>query len=156
MKHLNLVSIKPAAAQTHRTDRDMRWVSQGLNPTYELTVGWVEPLRYPSRRDRATRRPYGPTTNSAVSIVLSRHHQTVPAMIFYRRNFIAGGSFFFTVNLAERRLRLLTQHIDELRSAFRETRRRHPFTIDAMVVLPDHLHAVWTLPEGDAEPLAGG
>jgi putative transposase len=72
-------------------------------------------------------------------------------MTDYRRNFIAGGIFFFTVNLAERQLRLLTEHIDELRTAFRETRRRHPFTIDAMVVLPDHLHAVWTLPEGDAD-----
>jgi putative transposase len=39
-------------------------------------------------------------------------------MTDYRRNFIAGGSFFFTVNLAERRLRLLTEHIDELRKAF--------------------------------------
>jgi putative transposase len=72
-------------------------------------------------------------------------------MTDYRRNFTAGGSFFFTVNLAERRLRLLTQHIDQLRSALRQTRERHPFTIDAMVVLPDHLHAVWTLPEGDAD-----
>ena len=72
-------------------------------------------------------------------------------MTNYRRNFTAGGSFFFTVNLAERRLRLLTEHIDELRSAFRETRRHHPFTIDAMVVLPDHLHAVWTMPEDDAD-----
>src|SRR5438067_5315254 len=72
-------------------------------------------------------------------------------MTDYRRNFIAGGSFFFTVNLAERRLRLLTQHIDELRTAFRETRRHHPFAIDAMVVLPDHLHAIWTLPEGDSD-----
>jgi REP element-mobilizing transposase RayT len=72
-------------------------------------------------------------------------------MTDYRRNFIAGGSFFFTVNLANRRLRLLTEHIDELRAAFRETRRRHPFTIDAIVVLPDHLHTVWTLPEGDAD-----
>jgi REP element-mobilizing transposase RayT len=72
-------------------------------------------------------------------------------MTNYRRNFTAGGSFFFTVNLEERRLRLLTEHIDELRSAFRETRRHHPFTIDAMVVLPDHLHAVWTMPEDDAD-----
>jgi putative transposase len=72
-------------------------------------------------------------------------------MTGYRRNFIAGGSFFFTVNLADRRLRLLTGHIDELRSAFRKVRERHPFTIDAMVVLHDHLHAVWTLPEGDAD-----
>jgi putative transposase len=71
-------------------------------------------------------------------------------MTGYRRNFIAGGCFFFTVNLAERQLHLLTEHIAELRAAFRKVRRQHPFTIDAMVVLPDHLHAVWTLPEGDA------
>ena len=71
-------------------------------------------------------------------------------MTGYRRNFIAGGSFFFTVNLAERRLQLLTEHVDELRNAFRKVRQRHPFTIDAMIVLPDHLHAVWTLPDGDA------
>jgi putative transposase len=72
-------------------------------------------------------------------------------MTNYRRNFLAGGSFFFTVNLAERRLRLLTDHIDELRNAFRETRQHHLFTTDAVVVLPDHLHAVWTLPEGDRD-----
>jgi putative transposase len=72
-------------------------------------------------------------------------------MTGYRRNFIAGGSFFFTVNLADRRRRLLTENIDELRDAFRKVRERHPFTIDAMVVLHDHLHAVWTLPEGDAD-----
>ena len=72
-------------------------------------------------------------------------------MTSYRRNFIAGGSFFFTANLANRRLNLLTDHIEELRAAFRQTRLRHPFTIDAMVVLPDHLHAIWTLPNGDAD-----
>jgi putative transposase len=72
-------------------------------------------------------------------------------MTDYRRNFIAGGSFFFTVNLADRRLSWLTEHIDELRTAFRETRRDHPFTIEAIVVLPDHLHAIWTMPEGDAD-----
>jgi len=72
-------------------------------------------------------------------------------MTDYRRNFITGGSFFFTVNPADRRLRLLIEHVDELRRAFRQIRRRHPFTIDAMVVLPDHLHAVWTLPDGDAD-----
>jgi putative transposase len=71
-------------------------------------------------------------------------------MTSYRRNFIAGGSFFFTVNLADRSLSLLTEHIGALRSAFRQIGLRHPFTTDAMVVLPDHLHTVWTLPEGDA------
>jgi putative transposase len=72
-------------------------------------------------------------------------------MTNYRRNFVPGGTFFFTVNMAERRLRLLTEHIDLLRAAFRATRLRHPFTIDAIVVLPDHLHAIWTLPEDDAD-----
>jgi putative transposase len=72
-------------------------------------------------------------------------------MTNYRRNRLVGGSFFFTANLADRRLRLLTDNIDKLRTAFRETRRHHPFEIAAMVVLPDHLHAIWTLPEGDAE-----
>lgn len=72
-------------------------------------------------------------------------------MTAYRRNLVPGGSFFFTVNLAERRLSLLTDHIELLRAAFRDTRLRHPFTIDALVVLPDHLHTVWTMPEGDAE-----
>jgi putative transposase len=72
-------------------------------------------------------------------------------MTNYRRNLLAGGSFFFTVNLAERHLHLLREHIEGLRNAFRETRRLHPFTIDAMVVLPDHLHTLWTLPEDDAD-----
>ena len=72
-------------------------------------------------------------------------------MTNYRRNFIPGGSYFFTVNLADRRLQLLTEHIGILRAAFRETRARHPFTIEAIVVLPDHLHAIWTLPESDQD-----
>jgi putative transposase len=70
-------------------------------------------------------------------------------MTNYRRNFVPGGTFFFTVNLAERRLRLLTEHIDKLRTAVRVARTTHPFTIEAIVVLPDHLHAIWALPEGD-------
>jgi putative transposase len=69
----------------------------------------------------------------------------------YRRNPVAGGCYFFTANLADRRLRLLTEHIESLRAAFRLTRRRHPFAIDAIVVLPDHLHAIWTLPKGDSD-----
>jgi putative transposase len=72
-------------------------------------------------------------------------------MTDYRRNFVPGGSYFFTVNLEDRRLRLLTEHIDVLRAAFRYVRGRHPFTIDSIVILPDHLHAIWTLPDGDAD-----
>ena len=72
-------------------------------------------------------------------------------MTSYRRNFVPGGSFFFTVNLADRKLALLTAHIELLREAFRKTRQRHPFTVDAIVILPDHIHAIWTMPEGDAD-----
>ena len=72
-------------------------------------------------------------------------------MTSYRRNFIPGASYFFTVNLADRRLRLLTEHIESLRNAFRDVKVAHPFTVEATVVLPDHLHALWTLPEGDAD-----
>lgn len=72
-------------------------------------------------------------------------------MTSYRRNFIPGGSYFFTVNLADRRSRLLTDNIDALRAAFRYVKLRHSFMLDAIVVLPDHLHAIWTLPEGEAD-----
>jgi putative transposase len=72
-------------------------------------------------------------------------------MAHYRRNFLPGGSYFFTVNLADRRRVLLTDHVDVLRAAFRQVRARHPFTIEAAVILPDHLHAIWTLPDGDAD-----
>ena len=72
-------------------------------------------------------------------------------MIFYRRNHICGASYFFTVNLADRRSKLLTDNIRELRAAFRGVRQRHPFALDAVVVLPDHLHAIWTLPDGDSD-----
>jgi putative transposase len=69
----------------------------------------------------------------------------------YRRAFVPGGCWFFTVNLLERRKALLVDHIDILRAAVEKTRRRYPFVIDAIVVLPDHIHAVWTLPPGDAD-----
>jgi putative transposase len=46
---------------------------------------------------------------------------------------------------------LLIEHIDVLRAAFRQTRMRHPFTVEAAVILPGHLHAIWTRPEDDAD-----
>ena len=69
----------------------------------------------------------------------------------YRRAFVPGGCWFFTVNLLERRGTLLVDHIETLRDAVARTRDHLPFEIDAFVVLPDHLHAVWTLPPGDAD-----
>jgi hypothetical protein len=76
----------------------------------------------------------------------------------YRRNRVPGGTFFFTVNLLDRRSNLLVARIDALRDAVRQVRARAPFHIDAWVVLPDHMHCLWTLPEGDAkfsQPVAG-
>ena len=69
----------------------------------------------------------------------------------YRRNFVAGGTFFFTVALLERKRDLLVKEIDPLRDAVRRVKRLYPFTIVAWVVLPDHLHCIWTLPAGDAD-----
>jgi putative transposase len=69
----------------------------------------------------------------------------------YRRLFVPGACYFFTVNLADRRSDRLIREIAALRSAVASTRARHAFVIDAWVVLPDHLHAVWTLPEGDCD-----
>jgi putative transposase len=73
-------------------------------------------------------------------------------MTDYRRAKVPGATWFFTVNLAERHgNRLLVAHVDRLRRAFREVKAAHPFRIDAIVVLPDHLHCIWTLPPGDAD-----
>ncbi len=68
----------------------------------------------------------------------------------YRRVRLPGAVYFFTVNLAQRRGNdLLVRHVDVLRAAFRETKARHPFTFEAACILPDHLHCLWRLPEGD-------
>ena len=72
-------------------------------------------------------------------------------MVRYRRNFMPGGTYFFTVTLADRRSTILVDRIAALRGAFRITCRERPFSIDAVVVLPDHLHAILTLPPGDAD-----
>ena len=72
-------------------------------------------------------------------------------MVKYRRNFLPGGTFFFTVTLADRHSRLLVDYIGRLRNAFRAARLERPFTIEAIVILPEHLHAILTLPSGDAD-----
>ncbi|MGA7489696.1 MAG: transposase [Xanthobacteraceae bacterium] len=72
-------------------------------------------------------------------------------MVRYRRNLVPGGAFFFTVTLADRRSSVLVEHIAALRAAFRATRSERPFAIDAIVVLPDHLHTIMTLPADDCD-----
>ena len=72
-------------------------------------------------------------------------------MVRYRRHRLAGGTCFFTVALADRTSDALTANIALLRAAFRRARAERPFALDAIVVLPDHLHAVMTLPPYDAD-----
>jgi putative transposase len=72
-------------------------------------------------------------------------------MTDYRRCRLPGGTYCFTVNLAHRRQALLTENIDTLRDAFRQELQAHPFTIRAIVVLPEHIHCLWELPTGDCD-----
>lgn len=69
----------------------------------------------------------------------------------YRRVYMPGGTYFFTLVLRDRESRLLTDHIALLGWALREARKNRPFETLAMAVLPDHLHAIWRLPEGDSD-----
>ncbi|NJO15945.1 MAG: transposase [Thioploca sp.] len=71
-------------------------------------------------------------------------------MRIYKCIKIEGGCYFFTVVLAHRRgNHLLIQHIDTLRESFKQIQKAHPFTLDAVVILPDHLHGIWQLPAQD-------
>lgn len=72
-------------------------------------------------------------------------------MTNYRRDHTPGSTWFFTLNLADRQSRALTDNIDLLRTGFHYCMKRYPWHIDAIVILPDHLHALWTLPPGDAD-----
>jgi putative transposase len=70
----------------------------------------------------------------------------------YRRAYHPGATWFFTVVTARRRPLLATANgIDALRQSVAAVRQHLPFTIDAWVVLPEHMHAIWTLPDDDAD-----
>ena len=69
----------------------------------------------------------------------------------YIRADAAGATFFFTVNLHDRGSRHLVDHVAELRTCVAQVKERHPFDIEAMVVLPEHLHALWRLPIDDTD-----
>ena len=72
-------------------------------------------------------------------------------MVNYRRNLVPGGTYFFTVTLEDRSSDRLVRHVRLLRAAFRQARAKRPFIVDAVAILPDHLHCIWTLPAGDAD-----
>jgi putative transposase len=70
-------------------------------------------------------------------------------MTHYRDNRVPGGTFFFTVRLLDPNSTLLTDHFSAFGAAMRQARGRKPFHVDAWVVMPNHAHAIWTLPPGD-------
>src|SRR5260370_41675152 len=69
----------------------------------------------------------------------------------YRRVKIEGGVFFFTLTLAERSSDFLVRHIDRLRRAYATAQNRYAFKTIAICILPDHLHALWSLPPNDID-----
>lgn len=72
-------------------------------------------------------------------------------MTNFQQTFVTGGTYFFSLHLLDRQSDALVTHIDLLRSSMRLCLRRWPFVIDAAVILPSHLHMIWTLPAGDAD-----
>src|SRR5215469_15350986 len=72
-------------------------------------------------------------------------------MTHYRRALIEGGVFFFTVTLADRSSRLLVREVDRFRAVYAGVGKKYPFETIAICVLPEHLHAMWSLPAGDAD-----
>ncbi|MEW6441396.1 MAG: transposase [bacterium] len=70
----------------------------------------------------------------------------------YRRHYVEGGCYFFTV-VTHGRSRLLTEggRFERLTNSFHYAIRKRPFVVEAMVVLPDHLHCIWNMPQNDAD-----
>ena len=69
----------------------------------------------------------------------------------YQRALVPGGCFFFTVAIADRTDDLLVREIARLQHSYRSIAERYPFETLAICILPDHLHAIWSLPEGDSD-----
>ena len=72
-------------------------------------------------------------------------------MTDYRRHYVPGGAYFFTVAARRRGTWLLVQRAELLKACIRAEQRLAPFAILAAVIMPDHLHMVWRLPQGDSD-----
>jgi len=72
-------------------------------------------------------------------------------MVLYRRNYVEGGTYFFTATLKDRSSELLVEQIAALRAAYAQAQRKAPFETVAIAVLPEHVHTIWTLPVGDSD-----
>ena len=69
----------------------------------------------------------------------------------YRRLYQPGGSYFFTV-VTHQRIKILSlpEHISRLKSSFAKVMEKHPYTMEAFVILPDHIHCLWRMPPSDS------
>jgi putative transposase len=101
---------------------------------------------------RWAKKPAHPTFNNFLKRLLYSFSLVIAFfMSRYRRADISGGTYFFTVVTYRRRAILCDEPVRAaLRKAVKTVQSRHPFAIDAWVLLPDHLHTIWTLPPGDA------
>jgi putative transposase len=100
-----------------------------------------------AKRNPGTRYPAAPLPPDYAAL----HPGYDRRMVLYRRNFVPGGTFFFTAAIVDRRTGALIENIGLLRHACRLTCQERPFSINAVVVLPDHLHIITTLPADDAD-----
>ncbi len=77
---------------------------------------------------------------------------THPETMQYRRAYTPGAQYFFTL-VTENRRKIFTNDatINTLRQAFRNVMTKRPFIIDAAVIMPEHIHCIWTLPPDDAD-----
>jgi putative transposase len=69
----------------------------------------------------------------------------------YRRLYQPGGSYFFTI-VTHQRIKILSlpDHISRLKSSFDKVMEKHPYTMEAFVILPDHIHCLWRMPPSDS------
>lgn len=86
-----------------------------------------------------------------ISLRCIRATRIISVMVRYRRNVVAGATYFFTLTLCDRRAALLTDYINELRTAFRAAKQQYPCEIIAIAVMPEHLHAVIQMPPDNAD-----
>jgi putative transposase len=104
-------------------------------------VGWAKGAAHGFTTRTAARAPLPTREGTGLREAMSR----------YRRAKLEGGTFFFTVTLADRGSDLLVRHVDRLRESYSWAQQRQPFKTVAICILPDHLHAIWSLPPDDAD-----
>lgn len=86
-----------------------------------------------------------------VGTLMPTNQRIDKTMSTYQRVRLYGATYFFTLTLADRRATTLIDHINHLRDSFRAVHQRRPFETVAICILPDHLHAIWKMPEGDSD-----